>query len=226
MIGPANVGDKHHGRDVRAPFCEHFFDPFEEIEQHLHNLPHWQQDKVWQFVTWRLDDALPKTKLDGWRAEKEAWLKHSPQPWDEQTARAYHERFSARLDAWLDSGHGSCLLRRPECARIVADALRHFSGTRYALDAFVVMPNHVHVLFRPLEGRTLEEILHSWKSFTAKEINKAASRRGTLWKEDYWDRMIRNAAHLNACRRYIIENPAKARLSAGEYILEEGGANS
>jgi REP element-mobilizing transposase RayT len=92
-------------------------------------------------------------------------------------------------------------------ARLVANAFTYFDGRRYDLDSFVVMPNHVHVLFRLRGGRALEKVVHSWKSFTAKAVNKAAGREGMLWQEDYWDRMIRNERHLNAVRSYIARNP-------------------
>ncbi|MCC6795511.1 MAG: transposase [Candidatus Hydrogenedentes bacterium] len=205
-----------------APLSTAFFNPYEDVIEHWHNLPHWQQEDVWQLVTWRLGDSIPKSKLDEWYAGKQAWLKAHPQPWDEATAREYHLCFSARIDGWLDAGHGSCVLRNPRCATIVADALRHFAGERYVLDAFVVMPNHVHALFRPIPPHELEDILHSWKSFTAKAINKLVNRTGPLWQEDYWDRMIRNEAHFHACQRYIVENPINAKLSAKEYILDKG----
>ena len=53
----------------------------------------------------------------------------------------------------------------------MADALRHFDGERYHLEAFVVMPNHVHVLVQLKPGHSLSEILHSWKSFAVHQIN-------------------------------------------------------
>jgi type I restriction enzyme R subunit len=203
-----------HRQDARAPFL----DPFGGIDRHWHNLPHWQQDQAWQFVTWHLGDSLPKAKLAEWFEEREAWLKCHPKPWDSATELAYHQLYSARIDAWLDAGHGSCVLREPPCAEIVADAFRHFAGERYELGAFVVMPNHVHVLFRPINDCALESILHSWKSFTAKAINKVLGRRGTLRQEDYWDRIIRNEEHLAGCLRHIEENPLKAGLRHGEYV--------
>ncbi len=211
-----------HGRDARAPIDALFLNPFEEILEHWHRLPHWEQGQAWQFVTWRLADALPAESLAEWQAEKDLWLAKHPQPWDDKTVSEYHERFSQRIDRWLDAGHGSCVLRDRACADIVAKAFRHFDGERYGIGPFVVMPNHVHVLFRPKEGHALEDILHSWKSYTAKEINRALGRKGTLWQEDYWDRMIRNERHWHACRRYIVENPS--RLAPGTYLLEEGSA--
>jgi len=194
---------KESGQDARAPFL----DPYSEIDVHEHHLPHWQQGDVFYFVTYRLADAVPTGKLAEWQEEKNAWLRYHPEPWDAKTEAEYHRLFSARIDEWLDAGHGSCILRRPALASIVADAFHHFDGQRYDLDSFVVMPNHVHVLFRLRTGEALEKVVHSWKSFTAKAVNKAAGLAGTLWQEDYWDRVIRNERHLDAVRCYIARNP-------------------
>jgi len=151
-----------------------FFNPDAEIAKTSHHLPHWQQGESWIFVTWRLGDSLPKAKLEQWKEERTAWLALHPEPWDEQTESEYHDRFSRQIDEWLDQGTGSCVLKDPANARIVADALRHFEGERYEIASFVVMPNHVHVLFRPLGECALTDILKSWKGFTAREINRAS----------------------------------------------------
>jgi type I restriction enzyme R subunit len=199
-----------------------FFNPYGEIDKTTHHLPHWQQGETWVFVTWRLVDSLPKAKLDQWKAEREAWLKHHPEPWNEETEAEYHERFSRQIDEWLDQGSGSCVLKDPANAKIVSDALRHFDGDRYELASFVVMPNHVHVLFRPLGPHSLPEILKSWKGFTAREINKRIGKAGTLWQDEYWDRLIRNERHFFKVAEYIRENPVKAKLRDGQFILESG----
>jgi REP element-mobilizing transposase RayT len=204
-----------HGQDARAPFLN----PFEEIDRHWHNLPHWQQSETWQFVTWRLGDSLPGVKLQEWEDEKKVWRERHLEPWDLATEQEYHLRFSTQVDEWLDAGHGSCVLRDTRCANIVANALHHFAGERYELGAFAVMPNHVHVLFRPTEGNDIRDILHSWKSFTAKVINKALGNQGALWQGDYWDRMIRHEDHWIACLDYIEDNPVMAHLREGEFIV-------
>ncbi|MBM3881007.1 MAG: hypothetical protein FJ387_15015 [Verrucomicrobia bacterium] len=196
-----------------------FLNPFEEIHRHRHHLPHWQQGEAWQFVTWRLADSIPKTELDQWAAQKAVWLELHPEPWDEVTELDYHRQFSRRMDEWLDAGHGSCALCDPDCASIVAAALLHFDSQRYRLGPLVVMPNHVHVLFQPLAGWRLDQVVHSWKSYTAKEINKRLNRFGALWQEDYWDQIIRREQHWQACRRYILLNPAK--LPPQTYILQD-----
>jgi type I restriction enzyme R subunit len=204
-----------------------FFDPTDAIEIHWHNLPHWQQERVFYFCTWRLGDALPFSKLAEWQEDKAAWIAAHPEPWDDATLGEFHERFSRRLDDWLDAGHGSCLLKDPSLAAIVADAMHFLDGSRYDLDGFVVMPNHVHGLFRLLPGVGLPEVIHSLKGFTAKKINKRIGRRGSFWQEDYWDRIIRNEKHLLATRRYIVANAESARgllwlSAAAKASLSEG----
>ncbi len=194
-----------------------FFDPSAEVDKHRHKLPHWQQEETWIFLTWRLSDSLPLSKLKAWREEREMWLQLHPPPWDEKTEETYHERFSHEIDKWLDAGSGSCLLRDPANARIVADALHHFDGDRYRLAAYVVMPNHVHVLFAPAPGHELPELVHSWKRFTARKINLREEKSGALWQPDYWDRLIRSREHYEWVEKYIAGNPAK--LAAGNFLL-------
>jgi REP element-mobilizing transposase RayT len=207
------------------PFNE---DPARTFIFHI-NLPHWRQDGVTYFVTWRLGDSLPQQKLRQHEAQRRAWLEaHGQQEardvekLPEEVKHEYHARFTAELHRWLDAGHGSCVLRHTECARIVGDALLHLDGERYALDEFVVMPNHVHLLVAPHQGWPLSKIFHTWKSFTAHEINKLLGRRGTLWQQESWNHIVRSEEQFEHYRRYIRENPAKAKLREGEYLVGRG----
>ena len=124
-------------------------------------------------------------------------------------------------NSWLDGGHGSCVLRRHDCAAIVAEALRHFDGERCAQIAWVVMPNHVHAVFVLNPAWPLEKIILSWKGFTARRINPLIGRTGNFWQRDYFDRLVRDVRHLANCLRYIRRNPSKAGLHAGEFVLYE-----
>lgn len=203
-----------------SPTSSPYFTPQLEIEKHTtFRLPHWQQDEKSFFVTWRLADSLPKEKLDQWSAEKEQWLLENPKPWDDQTEEAYHERFSQSIDQWLDAGSGSCLLAQAPIAKILGDALHHFDGERYLLDSYVIMPNHVHILFRLAANHRLEDVIHSWKSFTAKEIHQICGSEGELWQKDYWDRMVRNPTHYANIVRYMEMNPVRAELKAGSFVF-------
>ena len=190
-----------------------YFDPKVEIGIHGSWLPHWEQPSTLCFITFRLADSLPQEKLSGFLERRKIWLSLHPRPWDETTGAEYEAEFGGKLETWLDAGHGSCILRDSRIRGIVEDALRHFDGERYALDSFVVMPNHVHVLFAPMRGHDIAGIVKSWKSFSARQINVLSGGSGTLWQKNYWDTLIRNAKHHRRTRKYIFDNdPAIARM--------------
>lgn len=85
------------------------------------------------FVTFRLADSLPRELLDHWLRAREAFLAANPPPWDDITEACYHGLFSDKIGEHLDAAHGSCALRDPHLAQIVADRLHHFDGQRYDL---------------------------------------------------------------------------------------------
>ncbi len=95
---------------------------------------------------------------------------------------------------------------------------RHFHGKRYRLFAWCLMPNHVHVLFSPLQGNMLENILHSWKSYSAQRANALLRRTGPFWQREYFDHLIRNEASLRKITKYILDNPKRAGLSDWPWV--------
>ena len=117
-----------------------------------------------------------------------------------------------RIERYAGQGHGACRLRDERIAGQVEDALLHFDGVRYRLLSWVIMPNHVHALIETTPGFPLEAVVHSWKSFTAKQVNKILGRSGQVWEEDYFDRYIRDENHLSTVVDYIEQNPVKAGL--------------
>src|SRR5205823_5728987 len=201
-------------RPVFRPFDEHG-----DLQRSRRNLPHWEQVGATYFVTFRLADAVPASLASEWRNELQNWRRFHPEPLDDEGRKEYRRRFLQVREDWLDQGHGSCLLRQPKASAIVAEALRHFDSHRYHLDTFVVMPNHVHALVQPLPGHSLKEILRSWKSYSARQINKAVGRSGTVWMEESFDRIVRDWDALLKCRNYIARNPEKAHLPVGAFIL-------
>ena len=114
-------------------------------------------------------------------------------------------------DDILDRCLGSCLLRDERCARIVAEALLHHND-RYTLQAWCVMPNHVHALVLTGSEAELGQIIHFWKSNTRRRINQLLVRSGPVWAKDYFDRFIRNEKHFEINERYIEMNPVAAGL--------------
>jgi REP element-mobilizing transposase RayT len=169
-------------------------------------------------VCFRLADSLPRSAAEAWRRERAALLEEagaSPTPAQKDRLR---ELFAERVEQYLDSGHGTCWLRRPEIARIAADALRHFDGERYQLLAWCIMPNHVPVVVRPLERHTLPEILKSWKGFSGKEASRLLSLHGEFWQPEYYDHLIRDATDLAHAMQYVEQNPAKAGLTGWPWV--------
>jgi ATP-dependent DNA helicase DinG len=198
------------------------FDPDGPVGIYNRHLPHWRQDGCSYFITFRLADSIPQTKLRQWETEMDEWWKKNPEPHTAQQRAEYHERFTERFHQWLDQGMGKCWLRRSEVSAVVEEALRFFDGQRYVLGHYVIMPNHVHVVVRPVEGHLLKDILHSWKSFTSHKLNELLGRQGKLWQEESFDCIVRTGAQLDKIAFYIQENPAKAGLKREEFRVGTG----
>lgn len=114
-------------------------------------------------------------------------------------------------DDVLDRHLGACFMRDPACARVVADALLHHND-RYALQAWCVMPNHVHALIATTAESELGQIVHFWKTVTRRRINTLLGRTGPVWAKDYFDRFIRDQRHFDTNKHYIEMNPVAAGL--------------
>ncbi|MFN7564850.1 MAG: transposase [Prosthecobacter sp.] len=201
-------------------FREHFkpYQPDAETEKSRAFLPHWEQPGCTYFVTWRMADSIPMDKLRALQNERVEWLAQHPKPWDDSTWKEFGQRFEGRVQEWLDLGEGSRFLGNTEARQIVVDALHFFDGQRYHLGDYVVMPNHVHVLFSPLSGFGLKKLLHSWKSFTSKEILKRwPEAPNPFWLMESFDHIVRSEAQLKLFQDYIRENPAKAHLKPGTW---------
>jgi len=163
-------------------------------------LPHFDGGEIPQSITFRLADSLPQKLLARWREE----LRKD----DCDTDAALRKR----IELFLDHGYGECHLHDPRVAEMVQNSLLFFDRVRYRLSAWVVMPNHVHLLLTPGENHELSGILQSLKSYTANEANKLIGRKGQFWQKESFDRWIRDAEHFVKVVAYIENNPVKARL--------------
>lgn len=153
-------------------------------------LPHRDETHLVQHIVFNLDDSLPL--LYGGPDDQAAWRR-----W---------------VDAELDRGHGSQILRTPENAEIVEACLLRRHGVEYALAAWCVMPNHVHVVLEQFDEHPLSEIVQAWKSVSAHAINKRERRRGALWQREYFDRFMRDAQQFENTAAYVENNPVAAGL--------------
>ena len=161
-------------------------------------LPHRDEPGLIQSVTFHLYDSMPKERRHEWEH-----LLEIADSWER----------ARQIEEWLDKGAGSCVLRQPRCAEIILGALLHFNLQRYRLNAWCVMPNHVHVLFEVFDGHPMGVVIHSWKTFTTREINKLLDRKGSFWQDDYFDRYMRDEQHRRNELAYIEANPVTAGLA-------------
>ena len=212
------------------------------------NLPHWRRDGSIYWVTFRLADSLPQSKLAQLRSEQEAWLRRNPEPWTHEQQRDHEARFGERVQQWLDAGYGSCALGRADVRGVVRACLIRFDGERLRLHAAVIMPNHVHALIEPCgerecdtgipaggsgsvsEAQTgmsvspaspapLSRLLKGIKGASARAANQLLGRTGAFWMDESYDRIVRNRDEYRRFVDYIRANPAKAALHADHYWL-------
>ncbi|GEP42131.1 transposase [Brevifollis gellanilyticus] len=201
------------------------FKPFKwqgDFWNYERNLPHWRQPGVTFFITFRLNDSLPREVVQEAQMEKEAWERRIaqqevPDEHMQEEYAAWQRRTWRKMESVMDQCHGACLLRDPAIRQIVADALMFFENERSSMHGFVIMPNHVHLAARALAEWQIEDVLKSWKGFTAREMNKKLGQKGQLWQEDSWNRIIRDETHWLKVMRYIASNPAKANLHDGTF---------
>jgi putative transposase len=205
--------------------------PDQPITVYQRHLPHWRQDGATYFVTFRLADSLPQSKLDELAALKEAWERQHPRQHPPSSGTALPSRratvqesrptdelarqLQERIERWLDQGMGSCPLKQPSLAAFLTSAMHHFDDDRYELDCYVVLPNHAHVIVRPLMPTThpIEAVVGSWKKYSSRRINRALQQTGDLWQDESYDRLVRDEEHLWRAIQYIGANPDKAGLA-------------
>jgi len=159
------------------------------------HLPHWQPPGKELFITWRLAGSLPAFF---WRSFKQ---------------KTDGRRF-VEYDRALDAGRfGPQLLRDPRVAKLVVQALHHGEQIRgfYRLLAYVVMPNHVHLLINA--NAPLQKITQTLKGFTAFQAHKILGKCGeAFWQDESFDHWVRNPSELERILRYIENNPVAAGL--------------
>ena len=199
-IGGASAAKQRHDRATREKSV------LDAVWRSRGYLPHFESPVAIQHVTFHLADSLPQAALTKLASE----VKRFP---DEERDSEYRKR----LDAWIDAGYGSCVLREPAVAGATQRTLLFFDVRRYRMYAWAVMPNHVHALLEPLGGWTIAKIVASWKKFTGRMIRDWRRERdgesgGPVWHREYWDRYIRDEKHFNRTVEYIHQNPVKARL--------------
>lgn len=161
------------------------------------NLPHWHREEKALFITWRLQGSLP-------------WTRETSEPGRVDLPAVEELK---KTEAILDRAEsGPVWLKNPQIARCVVERIGRGAELRhYDLHAYVVMPNHIHLLLTPrIETRRL---MKSLKGTTAREANQLLGRVGkSFWQDESFDRWMRNEQEFLQTRQYIEHNPVTARL--------------
>jgi REP-associated tyrosine transposase len=183
------------------------------------NLPHIQPINTALFLTFRIAGSMPKEVLARMAEERRLMQESfaSSDPQSESRYRVLARRHFVMLESWLDKPKsGPTWLADERIASIVAEALRFRDGRSYRLDAYSIMPNHVHAIFAPLATETeplsLSSIMHSLKRNTARRANEILYRSGPFWEHESFDHYIRNQSEFNRIIKYVLENPVRAGL--------------
>jgi REP element-mobilizing transposase RayT len=119
----------------------------------------------------------------------------------------------AAMDRLLDEQRsGPAYLKTPAVAKLVAASIRNGAACDYDLHAWVVMPNHVHLLITPRTDVTL--LLRKLKGASARACNLLLGRTGQpFWQDESYDRLVRSAKEFGRIENYILQNPVRAGLA-------------
>ncbi len=184
------------------------------------NLPHIQPEGSVLFVTYRLFFELPAEYYDKILTIKSEFHKKI-KSLDKKKTELEKYKFETKLFDFKDNFIGMFRnspfwLKDKNIAKIVKDSLFWGAQKRYDLFAFCIMPNHVHILIRPLSKNEkpfpLQQIMYDHKHFTAIEANKILKQKGNFWQDEHYDHYIRNEKEFFNIMNYIYMNPVKANL--------------
>ncbi len=91
--------------------------------------------------------------------------------------------------------------------------------------AFVVMPNHVHLLISVVTGSTLERTMQLIKGKFSREAGKLLQLNHPFWQKSFVDRRVRNAEECRSFLNYIHQNPVVGRLAESPAAYPYSSAN-
>jgi REP element-mobilizing transposase RayT len=115
------------------------------------------------------------------------------------------------MDRLLDrAATGPQYLRMPNVAQLVEAAIQCCEG--YSLHAWVIMPNHVHLLLTPHSD--VSELMRKLKGVTARGANVELHRTGPFWQHESYDRVVRDTKEFSSIENYILNNPVHAGLAS------------
>lgn len=153
--------------------------------QKYNHLPHIDIKGYYQFLTFRTYDSVDE------------YLKRVFKSDLENSKKQY------KIDNYLDNSQNGAYLNG-EVLIYLYEFLLSKNKILYELISFVIMPNHIHILFKAY--KKLSQIMQTIKGVTAKEINIMIDKKGKFWASDYYDKVIRDERHFLITYNYIKNN--------------------
>ncbi|WP_158279591.1 transposase [Arcicella aurantiaca] len=191
------------------------FKPFYE-----RNLPHFQKNDVYYFITMRLSGSLPLEVILQLQKEQRERLNEISELSDKsyvekrQLVDEQHRRYFGKFDKLLDNPKsGPTWLILPAIAKLVKHSIHFYDDKKYELLCYTIMSNHVHLVFRILqEDYPLHQILKFLKGYSGKKANEILRRNGEFWQHESYDRIVRDGKECERIITYILNNPVKIGL--------------
>lgn len=216
---------------------------FEYKQFYTRNRPHIHPPDSVLFVTFRLAGSVPKAVLNQYKTEK-VWLDCELERIGRRTIpesngahqmerllefqRSWFSRFEMIVDR---AKVGPMWLGKEEIRQIVAEKIIADDSIKYRLDAFCIMSNHVHIVFKPnisernlkevvangkprfeSSEQTLSQIMQGIKGSTARLANIHLLRKGAFWEKETYDHYVRGETEFYRVVKYTLNNPVKAGL--------------
>jgi REP element-mobilizing transposase RayT len=154
-------------------------------------LPHIDMIEHYQFVTFRTFDSIDE------------FVKKI------RNSNTINKLKEYNIDKYIDNSKKGYYLNG-EVLEYLKSFLKSKDKDIYDLVSFVIMPNHIHILFK--QNIALSKIMQILKGSTSFKINKMLKRSGAFWEQNYYDKVIRDEKHFNLVYDYIKNNPIKVGL--------------
>lgn len=162
-----------------------------QYDYYKRKLPHISIENHYIFITFRTYDSVDEyvKKLN--------------------SSQLNNKQKQYKIDKYLDlSNHGAYFYG--DITQCMKNILLKNNNTLYRLEAFCIMPNHIHLMILPLDS--LSNIVKYIKGTSANQINKLLNRNGTFWQREYYDKIVRDEMMYEKVLKYILNNPIKANL--------------
>lgn len=204
-----------------------------KVHFHRRNLPHFYRTNSTYFITYRLKDSIPISKINELRNRNEFNRDFKTK---EEKYHSY-EKYFEEYDKLLDNNRKKRYLSNPKVAEVVRKSLHYYDHREYKLICYTIMPNHVHLVFHLLENtqtgmsvlqdkdvtqsfkaernseqERISKIMQSIKGYSSREANIILNRKGSFWQSESYDHIVRDENELEKIIKYVIYNPVKVNL--------------